>query len=80
MYKIEKFDSVLLTNKGLIGKENSIWGGNFKNGCFRTQLDFSKFHWIYWGLNCKKKIIFKVNLDFNWKKLKSGGRIAIFRS
>jgi len=55
MNKIEKFDSVLLTGEGLISQENSIWGGKFKIGCLRTQLDFSRFHWIYWGPNCKKK-------------------------
>jgi hypothetical protein len=27
-----------------------------------------------------RKLIFNFNLDFNWKKLKSRGRIAIFKS
>jgi hypothetical protein len=27
-----------------------------------------------------EKMIFKINLGFNWKKLKFGGRISIFMS
>jgi len=27
-----------------------------------------------------RKIVFKVNLSFNWKKLKSGSRIVFFNS
>jgi hypothetical protein len=38
IYKIGEFDSVFSTDKGSIGKENSIWGGKFKIGCLMTQL------------------------------------------
>jgi hypothetical protein len=38
-----------------------------------------KFNWIYGGFDCKK-IDFKVNLGFNWKKLKFWGQIIIFKS
>jgi hypothetical protein len=38
IYKIEKFDSVFLTDEGPIGKEKSIWEGKFKIRCLRTQL------------------------------------------
>jgi hypothetical protein len=37
IYKVrKKSDSVFLTDKSPINKENSIWGGKFKIGCLRT--------------------------------------------
>jgi hypothetical protein len=32
-----------LTDEGLIGKENLIWGGKLKIECLRTQLEFLRF-------------------------------------
>jgi hypothetical protein len=34
------FDNIFFTNEYLIVKENLIWGGKFKFGCLRTQLNF----------------------------------------
>jgi hypothetical protein len=42
IYKIKKFNSVFLTNKSPISKENSIWVGKFKIEYVRTQFEFFK--------------------------------------
>ena len=57
----------LLTRKIQFGKDK------FKNGCLRIHLEFIE------GLIARKKIIFEVNLGFNWKKLKFGARIIILK-
>ena len=37
-----KFDSIFVTNEGLICKKNSIWRGKLKIECLRIQLEFFK--------------------------------------
>jgi len=41
---------------------------------------YLRFNWIYEGFDCKKKINFKVNLGFYWKKLKLWDSIIILKS
>ena len=42
LYKIKKFNSLILTDKGPISKKNSIEWGKFKIGYLRNQLEFFK--------------------------------------
>jgi len=42
IYKIEKFNSVFLTNKGSTSKDNLIWWGKFKIKCWKTQVEVFK--------------------------------------
>ena len=67
-----KFDSISLTDESPVDKKNSILKKYIQNQMFIDSNSikfYLRFNWIYGGLDCKK-IGFKVNLGFYWKKLK----------
>ena len=50
-----KFDSISLTGKGIIDKENSIWRRKVRNQMFMDSIKFYlRFNWIYGEFDCKK--------------------------
>jgi hypothetical protein len=55
-------------------KEIQNWMSKDSIKVFQCLIEFIE------GLIARKNWFFKVNLGFNWKKLKSVGRIAIFKS
>ena len=68
-----KFDSIFLIDEEVIDKEKSISEEKSKIICLRTQLDFFERLIEFMNGLIARKIDFKVNLGFNWKKLKFRG-------
>jgi hypothetical protein len=68
-----KFDSIFLIDEEVIDKEKSISEEKSKIICLRTQLDFFERLIEFMNGLIARKIDFKVNLGFNWKKLKFWG-------
>jgi hypothetical protein len=68
-----KFDSIFLIDEEVIDKEKSISEEKSKIICLRTQLDFFERLIEFMKGLIARKIDFKVNLGFNWKKLKFWG-------
>jgi len=50
-----KFDSILLTDKSPVDKENSIWERKVQNQIFMDSIKlYWRFNWLYGGFDCKK--------------------------
>jgi hypothetical protein len=51
-----KFDSIFLTDKSPVDKENSIWKRKVRNQMFMDSIKlYLRFNWIFRGFDCKKK-------------------------
>ena len=74
-----KFDSIFLIDEEVIDKEKSISEEKSKIICLRTQLDFFERLIEFMKGLIARKIDFKVNLGFNWKKLKFRGQLKFLR-
>ena len=51
-----KFDSIFLTDKSPVDKENSIWKRKVRNQMFMDSIKlYLRFNWKFRGFDCKKK-------------------------